>query len=70
MLTFSRGSPYQLPQYANSPSYVCTTYFEFKGDIYEQKEGAAMGSPLSLVPFNTYMEIFEDEASDSAAYKP
>ncbi len=47
-----------------------TTYFEFEGDIYEQKEGAAMGSPLWPVLANTYMETFEEEAIDSAAHKP
>ena len=39
-----------------------TTYFEFEGDIYEQKEGAAMGSPLSPVLANIYMEMLEREA--------
>ena len=31
-----------------------TTYFEFRGDFYEQKDGAAMGSPLSPVIANIY----------------
>ena len=47
-----------------------TTYFEFEGDIYEQKEGAAMGSPLSPVLANIFIEMFEEEAIDSAAHKP
>ena len=46
-----------------------TTYFEFDGDIYEQKDGAAMGSPLSPVLANIYMEMFEEEAIDSATHK-
>ena len=38
--------------------------------IYEQKEGAAMGSPVSTVIANFYMEAFEEQATESAPYKP
>ena len=34
-----------------------STYFQYNGSIYEQKDGAAMGSPVSAVIANLYMEI-------------
>ena len=33
-----------------------STYFQYNGSIYEQKDGAAMGSPVSAVIANLYME--------------
>ena len=33
-----------------------STYFLYNGSIYEQKDGAAMGSPVSAVIANLYME--------------
>ena len=44
-----------------------TTYFEFREEFYEQVDGAAMGSPLSPVIANIYMEGFEEEALNKAA---
>ncbi|KAJ8961870.1 hypothetical protein NQ318_021488, partial [Aromia moschata] len=41
---------------------LSTTYFLWNGDFYEQKNGAAMGSPLSPVIANLFMEAFEEEA--------
>ena len=38
--------------------------------FYEQKEGAAMGNPLSPVIANIFMEHFEEEAIRTAAVKP
>ena len=38
------------------------TYFQYNGSIYEQKDGAAMGSPVSAVIANLYMENFEEQA--------
>ena len=35
------------------------THFIFQGRFYEQTEGAAMGSPLSPLIANLYMEAFE-----------
>ena len=35
-----------------------STYFQYNGSIYEQKDGAAMGSPVSAVIANLYMESF------------
>ena len=46
------------------------TYFLWHKEFYEQKEGAAMGSPLSPVISNLFMEHFEQEAIDRAKYKP
>ena len=39
-----------------------TTYFLYKGEYYQQGDGAAMGSPVSPVVANIYMEMFEDLA--------
>ena len=39
-----------------------STYFVFQGEYYEQLEGAAMGSPLSPIIANMYMEEFEIRA--------
>ena len=36
-----------------------STYFTFRGKFYEQVEGAAMGSPISPIVANLYMEDFE-----------
>ena len=38
------------------------TYFSYGGHVYEQKEGAAMGSPVSAVVANLCMEFFEEVA--------
>ena len=38
--------------------YLGTTYFLFGGVFYEQLQGTAMGSPLSSVVANLYMEFF------------
>ena len=40
-----------------------STYFQYDGSIYEQKDGAAMGSPISAVIANIFMEDFEDFVS-------
>ena len=47
-----------------------TTYFQFRGEFYEQAEGAAMGSPLSPTIANIFMEDFENKALDTARLKP
>ena len=38
------------------------TYFQYNASIYEQKDGAAIGSPVSAVIANLYMENFEEQA--------
>ena len=47
-----------------------STYFQYNGSIYEQKDGAAMGSPVSAVIANVFMEDFEERVIASAIYKP
>lgn len=51
---------------------LCTelNYFELNGQIYRQDEGMAMGSPLSPIFANIYMEEFEQKAIATAAFKP
>ena len=49
---------------------VETTYFGMGSDIYWQEEGLAMGSPLSPLLANTYMEYFEEMALGSTSLKP
>ena len=51
--------------------YLRTTYFEFQeAFIYEQVDGAAMGSPFCSVIASIYMEGFKKEAVDTAADQP
>ena len=53
-----------------SASQVCdllslcltTTYFVYKGQFYRQKHGCAMGSPVSPIVVDLYMERFEKRA--------
>ena len=40
---------------------LSSTYFTFQDKFYEQAEGAAMGSPISPIVTNLYMEDFVDE---------
>ena len=47
-----------------------TSDFQYNESIYEQKDGAAMGSPVSAVIANLYVEEFEERAIVTAAYKP
>ena len=47
-----------------------TTYFGFKDGIYQQLDGAPMGSPLSPIIADLYMEHFEQEAIRTSEYKP
>ena len=46
------------------------TYFSFQNKFYEQVEGAAMGSPVSPIVANLYMEYFEEKVLTSAANPP
>ena len=46
------------------------TYFPFKGRFYEQQEGAALGSPISPIVANLYMEDLETKAIQSAQNPP
>ena len=42
-------------------------YFFFQGQFYEQVEGAGMGSPVSPIVANLYMEYFEQKALSTAS---
>ena len=46
------------------------TYFQFQGDFYHQVHGAAMGSPVSPIICNLYMEDFEETAIASSLHSP
>ena len=45
---------------------VKNTYFSFQDQFYEQVEGAAMGSPVSSIVVNLYMEYLEHRALSTA----
>ena len=47
-----------------------STYFTFQDRLYEQKEGAAMGSPISPIVANLFMEDFERRAIESSPHPP
>ena len=47
-----------------------STYFTYQGKYYEQVEGAAMGSPISLIVANLYMENFEVRALSTSPNPP
>ena len=47
-----------------------STYFQYRDQFYEQVEGAAMGSPLSPIVANIYMEHFEELALRTAQLQP
>jgi hypothetical protein len=51
---------------------VClgTTHFQVDGKFIKQKEGTAMGSSVSPIVSNIFMEQFEKLALDSAQYRP
>ena len=46
------------------------TYFSFQNKFYEQVEGVPMGSPVSPIVANLYMESFERKALRSANNPP
>ena len=47
-----------------------STYFTYRGKFYEQLEGATMGSPISPIVANLYMENFEMRALQSSPNPP
>ena len=49
---------------------LCNTYFLFQGQFYKQTQGTAMGSPVSPVVANLYMEFFDHSILTSAVNPP
>ena len=49
---------------------LTNTYFSFQGKLYEQKDGAAMGSPISPIAANIFMEDFENRALATSPCTP
>ena len=49
---------------------LVSTYFSYNGEFYEQTGGVAMGSLVSAVVANLYMEFFEELALRSAPVRP
>ena len=47
-----------------------STSIVYQGQFYQQIEGAAMGSPLSPIVANIYMEKFEEEVLATAPHPP
>ena len=47
-----------------------STYFQYEDMIFEQSDGMAMGSPLSPVVTNIFMEDFESTAIVTSDYQP
>ena len=50
--------------------HLHNNYFSFQNKIYEQIEGAAMGSLVSPIEANLYIEYFEGKALHSASHPP
>ena len=46
---------------------LTTTYFMFRGQVYQQKYGTAMGSPVSPIVANLLMEDLEQRAMELAS---
>ncbi|XP_073234548.1 uncharacterized protein [Porites lutea] len=70
-LSFPNHTTLTAAQIANLLNYVLTsTYFQYDGAIYEQQDGAAMGSPVFAVIANLYMEDFEEQSLSSVPTAP
>ena len=47
-----------------------STYFTYQGKHFEQLEGASMGSPISPIVANLFVENFEEKAISTAPHPP
>nr|CAX83713.1 reverse transcriptase [Schistosoma japonicum] len=47
-----------------------STLFKFRGDLYKQTEGVAMGSPVSPIVANLFMHSLETNALSKCVYPP
>ena len=47
-----------------------TTYFKFQNQLYEQTDGVVIGSPLSPIIANLYMEYIKEKLIQSAPFQP
>ena len=47
-----------------------STYFQFRDEFFEQLEGATIGSSLSPIISNLFMESLEERAIESSPQKP
>ena len=64
--TFPQRTSMSIPQITSLLEFCLTnTYFLFQGKYYEQVQGAAMGSPISHLIANIFMEEFEVKALSS-----
>ena len=72
MIPWRPGQPHCLPADIASliRLYLTTTYFQFGSDFNEQVEGVAMGTHLSPVVANIYMQDFAQKALRTAPLKP
>ena len=64
--TLPQRTSMSIPQITSLLDFCLThTYFLFQGKYYEQVQGAAMGSPISPLIANIFMEEFEVKALQS-----
>ncbi|XP_075924849.1 uncharacterized protein LOC142925636 [Petromyzon marinus] len=49
---------------------LTNTYFTWNGSFYKQNEGTPMGSPLSPVIANVFMEKFESDTIQTSTFRP
>ena len=69
--TLPQRTSMPIPQIISLLEFCLThTYFLFQGKYYEQVQGAAMGSPISPLIANIFMEEFEVKALQSFPYPP
>ena len=66
-ITLPQRTSMSIPQITSLLEFCLTqTYFLFQGKYYQQTQGAAMGSPISPLIANIFMEEFEVKALQSS----